>query len=671
MTVSEIRKKLKFHTRVPREKCRAAAVWLDRRPVTFIAILALFMTLVIETVARRSMAAGLLFMFTNPLLFLGNALILFAFYSLSLFLKRRYSLILVFTGIWLGLGVANYITTAYRITPISLNDILLLGSVFSIIGIYLTLLQMVLIVASIAAALTAVVISFLKQKKRPVAYLKTGIVSAVSAIVVAASLFTAINSTRVIKDFAFIGTGYKKYGFVFSFCLSAVDRGIRKPASYGEIVMESVAERVRETKTNKVTPDTNIVFVQLESFFDVNRLKDVVYNENPLPNFTYLKENFPHGYLTVPSLGAGTANTEFEIITQMNRHFFGIAETPYKTVMQDKTCETINYDLRELGYACHAVHNHQGRFYDRNVVFADMGFDTFTSLEYMQNTESNPIGWAKDYVLTEEIIKCLDSTKGLDFIFAISVQGHGKYPDIPVAENQEIKVVSGMEDSLVPFEYFVNQLREMDDFVHRLTAALSQYGEKVVVVFYGDHFPSFEISEDDLTEGDMFQTDYVVWSNFGLETKAENLKAYQLSSEIMRALGINNGFLTKYHQTSKKREDYLPVLEMIQYDTLYGENYIYAGKAPYIPTDLRMGAENIRISRIELIGDGAFITGNGFTRYSHIAVNGEYVDTTFINGNTLFFHADALTPDYRVSVAQVAADSTVLSETEVYKGSLE
>lgn len=66
-------------------------------------------------------------------------------------------------------------------------------------------------------------------------------------------------------------------------------------------------------KSEKATEETpNIVFLQMESFFDVNHLKDVTFSENPVPNFTSMKENYTSGWLTTPSFGAGTANTEFE-----------------------------------------------------------------------------------------------------------------------------------------------------------------------------------------------------------------------------------------------------------------------------------------------------------------------------------------------------------------------
>ena len=38
----------------------------------------------------------------------------------------------------------------------------------------------------------------------------------------------------------------------------------------------------------------------------------------------------------------------------------------------------------------------------------------------MSDIEYNPIGWAKDSILTGEIAKILDSTEGSDYIYNIS-----------------------------------------------------------------------------------------------------------------------------------------------------------------------------------------------------------------------------------------------------------
>ena len=130
-----------------------------------------------------------------------------------------------------------------------------------------------------------------------------------------------------------------------------------------------------------------------------------------MPNFRMLKDNYSTGYLTVPSVGAGTANTEFEILTGMSMRYFGPGEYPYKTILRETVAESTPYNLKELGYNTHAIHNHAGGFYGRNTVFSRLGFDTFTSIEYMNITEYTPNGWAKDAILTDKIMNAMISTK--------------------------------------------------------------------------------------------------------------------------------------------------------------------------------------------------------------------------------------------------------------------
>lgn len=61
----------------------------------------------------------------------------------------------------------------------------------------------------------------------------------------------------------------------------------------------------------------NIIFLQLESFFDINNMTNITFSENPVPYFESLMEQYPSGYLDVPIVGAGTVNTEFEVMTGM------------------------------------------------------------------------------------------------------------------------------------------------------------------------------------------------------------------------------------------------------------------------------------------------------------------------------------------------------------------
>ena len=89
----------------------------------------------------------------------------------------------------------------------------------------------------------------------------------------------------------------------------------------------------------------------------------------------------------------------------------------------------------------------------------------------------------------------------------------------------------------------------MDLFLQRLLYVLDSYPEDVVLVLYGDHLPTFPITDEMLENGSIYETEYVIWSNFSMEQEQVNLQAYQLSAYVLGRLDINEGLLTKYHQT--------------------------------------------------------------------------------------------------------------------------
>lgn len=128
-----------------------------------------------------------------------------------------------------------------------------------------------------------------------------------------------------------------------------------------------------------------------------------------------------------------------------------------------------------------------------------MGFDTFTSKEFMNVLQTTENGWAKDEILTHHIMEAMDTTKQEDFVFTVSVQGHGNYPETQVIENPKIKV-EGIEDEALKnkWEYYVNQVYEMDQFVGDLIKAVEERNEPSVVVFYGDHLPTMGLKAEDL-----------------------------------------------------------------------------------------------------------------------------------------------------------------------------
>ncbi len=642
--------------------------FFQKHTVAAYLLYSVFLCLVVEILCRRSLIEGLLYIFKNPHFFLYNTLIILLTLSISMLFSNRYLLIGVVSALWLALGITNFVVLGYRITPIGFIDIALLDSFWGIMWIYLSVWQFILICVAILLFIFVCVWAWRRLPRSKVRYLKT--VPVVVAILALTLITTAYaNSHDVLPDdFGNLAEDYEQYGFAYCFSRSVIDRGVERPNDYSEqYIKELKAELGEDEILSDLRP--NVIFLQLEAFFDAKYLKDISFSSDPTPVFTELKRSCLNGLLTVPSLGAGTANTEFEILTGMNISHFGAGEYPYKTVLSRQPCESMAFLFRDLGYSSHAIHNHSGSFYDRNEIYRALGFDTYTSLEYMQNYEENPLGWAKDAILTSQILAALNSTEGSDFVYAVSVQGHGKYPREVIDETQKIKL-EGFEDERedCAFEYFVNQINGTDAFVGALISALSQIEEPTMVVLFGDHLPGLEIDDEDLSKGNIFTTEYVVWTNyendFGKEGDA--VEAYQLSSTVFELLGYKIGNTHKLHfqRESYSEGQYQEKLRAIEYDILYGEGYIYGSEDAYNRTDIKMGICDIKINSTSVIGEELYIHGEGFTEFSVVYVNKKKTDTEFISIDTLKISLPK--KDAELSVAQVGTDGIALSFSSAY-----
>ncbi|MCD8336044.1 MAG: sulfatase-like hydrolase/transferase [Lachnospiraceae bacterium] len=418
----------------------------------------------------------------------------------------------------------------------------------------------------------------------------------------------------------------------------------------------------------------NIIVVLLESFVNPDMITFLETSEEAVPNFEYLTENYTSGYVEVPVVGAGTANTEFEILTGMSMEFFGLGEYPYKTILKETNCESIASDLATLGYGTHVVHNNGGNFYSRANAFSQMGFDTFTSKELMDIQEYTPLGtWATDEILVGEVEKSLDYTPDQqDFVYTITVGSHGDYPQYQVLEDPEI-TISGVEDEGMAYawEYYVNMLYEVDEFIGDLIEMLEERGEPTYVVMFGDHLPTMDLTEEDMSTGSLFLTPYVTWNNLGLEKNDSNMTSYQLLADTLEELGMGGvGTMFSFHQSRSSyetEEEYTDAMELLQYDILYGEHYVYGGENPYPASDLIMGTEEVVIDQIIEEDGYYYIIGENFTNWSKVYVNGEKVSTTYYSSSLLRVKKSKVPEGTNtIVVNQVGSSSTIFrSSNEV------
>ena len=647
-----------------------------RNSIVFSAVLALVMYLFIETMARHSLIQSIVFFAENPGVFLFNTFIIFATYSIVLFFRRKIFWYVIVSALWVALGVTNGVILLNRMTPFTVKDLANLGDGLSIVTNYLSKGTLILAIVGTLVVVAGLILLFLfaPKTKRKINY-KRSIAAFLIIMVAFFGIWQAAVKTKTVDTFfGNLAYAYRDYGVPYCFISTWLNTGIHKPADYSEAKVQSIFSggELGSDKTYQVeTKDEdakhpNILFLQLESFIDPTLVDGFSYSKDPMPNYRKLMKEYSSGYLTVPSVGAGTANTEFESMTGISVKFFGPGEYPYKSVLLEKTCESIPFDLKNIGYSTHAIHNHRGAFYGRNKVFPNLGYDTFTSLEYMNNVVKTAKNWAKDGLLTDEIIDAMKSTKERDYIYTISVQGHGKYPTEQMIENPEITVTEApTEEQKWQYEYYANQVYEMDQFVKNLTDRLSEFDEDVVLVMYGDHLPALDMTEEDMKGGNLFTTQYIIWDNFGMKKQDKNLASYQIGAEVLDRLGIHDGLITTYHQNYQNSSTYLEDLETLAYDMLYGDDYIYGGTSPFKPTNMKMGIRDIKIDEIVQIGEDYYIKGQNFTIYSKISLDGKVLDTVYL-GPTILGLKEKVDPQdvSRMKISQVEKNKEVLSTTE-------
>ena len=646
----------------------------------FAAIWALVLNLIIETLGRFTTAGifgGLKFMISDPIVFLYNALILFTTLVVASLVKRRVFAFTIISLFWLGIGIVNGVILTQRMTPFTVKDLSNLGDGLTIVTNYLKTWQIVLAAVVVVLAILGLVLLFVKgPKKKDKLHRKRNAVA-----VCLVFLFTFLSSSLAISTgvvetfFGNLAYAYRDYGVVYCFTNTWLNTGIHKPAKYSKESILSIFDKNELGDDNAMLLEQkdvdeqypNILFLQLESFIDPMTIKSIELSEDPCPNFRRLMSEYSSGQLLVPACGAGTANVEFEVLTGLSVKFFGPGEYPYKSILTKETGESLAYDLDSLGYTSHAIHNHRAVFYNRNTVFSNIGFDTFTSVEYMKNVAKTPKNWAKDNVLTECIEDALDSSEGRDMIYTISVQGHGKYPSEQVILDPKIRVLSAPSEELKwKYEYYVNQIYEMDQFIGNLIDALSKRDEPIMLAMYGDHIPAIDMTEDDLESGNLYATQYLIWNNFGLKKDDENLHTYQLAAHMMDMVDLQVGTIFTYQQNHKNSETYLDDLKALGYDMLYGKRYIYGGKNPFKPTKLKMGVNDITIDKVVKIGSKYYIKGKNFTQYSKITLNGKELKTIYLGENILGLLEDVDPEEAaNMKVSQIETkNKEILSTTE-------
>ena len=283
---------------------------------------------IIEAISRHSIAETWDYMTGKPLVFAYNTAFIFTTMLIVYLFHRRFFWRVVVSVFWLFLGAVNGILLMNRVTPFTGPDLHMLTDGIAIMQKYLPAYGVVIGCIVIGAIVIGLITLFIKgpKYKEKIRYRYV-----VPLIIVGVLAFGGITQLalekRVLSNyFGNIAFAYEDYGYPYCLVTTIFNTGISCPRDYSE----SEINRIQNTEENLPATDEesrpNILFLQLESFFDPTLVNYLEISEDPIPTFRKLMEEYSSGYFKVPSVGAGTANTEFEAITGMSLHYFGPGE---------------------------------------------------------------------------------------------------------------------------------------------------------------------------------------------------------------------------------------------------------------------------------------------------------------------------------------------------------
>ena len=165
----------------------------------------------------------------------------------------------------------------------------------------------------------------------------------------------------------------------------------------------------------------------------------------------------------------------------------------------------------------------------------------------------------------------------------------------------------------------------------------------------------------------------MIWDNYGLEKQDKDIASYQAIAEVMDRVGIHTGTMFRFQQANTGTEEiFYANMQALQYDILYGNKYVYGDTGETIfkvNEEYRLGVKQPVLTSVTKIGETSYwIKGENFTQSCKVLIDGDMVDTIYVNSGALFIKDAFAGEDSTFVVATQSNSSThkILSKSNTY-----
>lgn len=536
----------------------------------------------------------------------GNYLCYLLLFSLIYAIFRRAALTtLLGGGVTLVFGIATYFTTQFRGSPILPWDLQSFGTAMDVVNNYEFIVTVPMAVSVFLllcmAGLASVLAPDYRKHSAKQRITERLVPAALCAALTVALLPLNLLSTMGISVWPWNQKeSTKMTGVMAGFVGNIQFVMVEKPQGYSPTAVAGLGEEIKNLPEPEPlgSPEKKptVIAIMNESLTDYMTIaeNDTGIAQDYLPFIHSLMEEpgTISGTAYSSVFGGNTCDSEYEFLTGNSMHFLPGGSVPYQQYVKTEQTSLVS-TLKSQDYTCLAIHPGSETAWSRNTAYEHLGFDHFTyayifynKREMERSLTSDPANY-RQVILEYENHKA-NSTNPL-FIFNVTIQNHGGYKieDYP----STVEISSG---NYPQTEQYLTLAKKSDEAFQDLIAYFKEQEEPVVLLMFGDHWPSIA-DENDYYEDIMgiedldnaagedlmkkYQVPYLVWANYPLsETDEGDMSLNYLKNLLLRSAGLECTPFDKYLDNLRQT---LPVITSKGIIDSSGGAYTLGDDGPY------------------------------------------------------------------------------------------
>lgn len=500
---------------------------------------------------------------------IANVGILFLFSALLCFFLRKWNRALFFSSslafLW---SLANYYTIQFHGSPLYLSEFSHVQTAAAVVANYRFRITAVVFCIFLLFLAELKVIrretSVLNDNSYNIRKIRVWALRGACVIVIFLCGIVSINQFQNWRPWDF---SVDESGFVICAIEDLRQRAnpVEKPDGYAsawfdEHSSETVLDLFPDSSEQR-NPD--FILILNETLCDLSQYSSIATDVDPLSDLHVQGSVVGNGI--VPSVGGGTNNTEFELLTSKSMLLLK-SYAPFTYLSGDQLGRSTVHYLRGLGYQTLGMHCGINRTYSRNIAYPQIGFDTVVlGPDMFQHFGKNGHRSWLDADNYRDLIDHYEKMgEGPRLVYLLTMQNHGGYEQND-ASLDTVHVQADFGDLTDDLDEYLSSVELSAKAFRGLTDYFSKSDRNVIICMVGDHAPSFISSLPSkpglsLEESEIAKrtVPYVIWANFPMELPAQGsyISTVDLLPVLMNAAGMP---MPPFYQCVLRLHEEIPV----------------------------------------------------------------------------------------------------------------